>query len=87
LIAADDIRWMAQVAERLSRHSHDLASIYMANAILGGALIAVAATKEQKAELLPRLKAARSLGSRPKTGLPSARSTSSPQTTRSSVIR
>jgi alkylation response protein AidB-like acyl-CoA dehydrogenase len=55
-VAADDIRWMAQVAERLSRHSHDLASIYMVNAILGGALIAVAATKEQKAELLPRLK-------------------------------
>lgn len=56
VVAADDIRWMAQVAERLSRHSHDLASIYMVNAILGGALIAVAATKEQKAELLPRLR-------------------------------
>jgi alkylation response protein AidB-like acyl-CoA dehydrogenase len=56
IVAAEDIRWMAQVAERLSRHCHDLASIYMVNAILGGALIAVAATKEQKAELLPRLR-------------------------------
>jgi alkylation response protein AidB-like acyl-CoA dehydrogenase len=56
VVGADDIRWMAQVAERLSRHSHDLASIYMVNAILGGAFIAVAATKRQKADLLPRLR-------------------------------
>ena len=56
VVAADDIRCMAQVAERLSRHSHDLASVYMVNAILGGALITIAATKEQKAQLLPRLK-------------------------------
>jgi alkylation response protein AidB-like acyl-CoA dehydrogenase len=55
VVATDDIRRMTQVAERLSRHSHDLASIYMVNAILGGALIAIAATKEQKAEFLPRL--------------------------------
>jgi alkylation response protein AidB-like acyl-CoA dehydrogenase len=53
--ATDDIRRMTQIAERLSRHSHDLASIYMVNAILGGALIAMAASKEQKAEFLPRL--------------------------------
>jgi alkylation response protein AidB-like acyl-CoA dehydrogenase len=59
VVAADDIRRMTQVAERLSRHSHDLASIYMVNAILGGVLIAVAATKEQKAEFLPRLRRGR----------------------------
>jgi alkylation response protein AidB-like acyl-CoA dehydrogenase len=54
-VATDDIRRMTQVAERLSRHSHDLASTYMVNAILSGALIAMAATKEQKAQFLPRL--------------------------------
>lgn len=51
-----DLRRAAAIIEALAAHSGALASVYMVNAIVAGACIAVAGTPEQKAYLLPRLR-------------------------------
>lgn len=54
-----DVRETLDAIEVLARHSGTFASIYMVNAILGGALIALMGTREQKAKLLPGLREGR----------------------------
>jgi alkylation response protein AidB-like acyl-CoA dehydrogenase len=56
-ISPDDIRKAVGVLRWLARRSGSLASIYMVNAVLGSACIALAGTAEQRASLLPRMKA------------------------------
>lgn len=55
-VHARDLRQAAAVIEALASQSGGLASIYMVNAIVSGAALALAATPAQKADLLPRLR-------------------------------
>jgi len=55
-LAPDDLRQMVAAIEVLARHSGTLASIYMVNVILGGAIIALAGSERQKLALLPLLR-------------------------------
>ncbi len=51
-----DMRRTATIMEVLGGGSGSLASIYMVNAILGGAVVAIEGTSEQKERLLPQLR-------------------------------
>jgi alkylation response protein AidB-like acyl-CoA dehydrogenase len=54
-----NIREMATVINLLAANSGLFASVYMVNAILGGALVSLAGTEQQKVELLPALQKGR----------------------------
>lgn len=55
-IKARDLRQAATVIETIASQSGALASIYMVNAVVAGACMALAGTPAQKADLLPRLR-------------------------------
>jgi hypothetical protein len=56
-VSARDLRRVATILACLAEHSGTLASIYMVNAILAPAVIAMEGTAEQKQRLLPKIQA------------------------------